>query len=158
MKVNWGKLIIAVAACQAAGILGSVFTFSEIPTWYATLAKPALNPPSWIFGPVWITLYTLMGIALYLVWQKGWQKREVKIALGVFAAQLVLNSGWSIIFFGLKELGWALAEIVVLLGFITAAIVLFYRINRWAAYLLLPYLAWSSFAAYLTWAIWSLNR
>lgn len=158
MKINWGKLIGSIVICQGAGLIGSVFTFSEIPTWYATLTKPSFNPPSWIFGPVWITLYTLMAIALYLIWQKGIGRGEVRRAVVLFGIQLVLNSLWSIIFFGVKDLFLALLEILVLLGFILAAMAQFYRIDKKAGYLLLPYLAWSSFATYLTFSIWVLNR
>jgi benzodiazapine receptor len=157
MKLNLGKLIVSIAVCQGAGLIGSIFTFREIPTWYATLAKPSFNPPSWIFGPVWITLYALMGIALYLVLQKGIEKRNVKKAVALFGIQLVLNSLWSVIFFGLKDLSLAFLEILVLLGFILATIVRFYHLDKKAAYLLLPYLAWSSFATYLTFTIWTLN-
>jgi benzodiazapine receptor len=157
VKVNWRKLVISIAACQAAGLIGSIFTFQAIPTWYATLTKPSFNPPSWIFGPVWTTLYTLIGIALYLIWQKGVGKKVVRRAVRIFVTQLVLNALWSIIFFGLKDLLLALFEILVLLGFIVASIIQFYRIDKRAACLLLPYLAWSSFATYLTFFIWALN-
>ena len=138
--------------------MGSAFTFSQIPTWYATLNQPSFNPPSWIFGPVWTTLYLLMGIALYLVWEKGIKDAKAKQAVVLFGIQLVLNSLWSIIFFGLHNIPLALAEIVVLLAFIVATVVKFYRIHRWAAYLLLPYLAWSTFATFLTYSYWILNR
>lgn len=138
--------------------MGSVFTFSQIPTWYATLNQPSFNPPSWIFGPVWTTLYLLMGIALYLVWEKGIKDAKAKQAVVLFGIQLVLNSLWSIIFFGLHNIPLALAEIVVLLAFIVATVVKFYRIRRLAAYLLLPYLAWSAFATFLTYSYWILNR
>ena len=104
MKINNTlKLIIAIVACELAGIVGSIFTASAIPTWYATLAKPALNPPAWVFGPVWTTLYALMGVAAFLVWRKGWERKEVKTALGIFGIQLALNVLWSIVFFGLHS-------------------------------------------------------
>jgi tryptophan-rich sensory protein len=89
--------IIAVGVSELAGILGSFFTASAIPNWYATLAKPALNPPSWVFGPVWTILYFLMGSAAFLIWNKGWDRRDVKKALGIFVLQLILNALWSII-------------------------------------------------------------
>jgi benzodiazapine receptor len=105
------KLIVAIVVSGLAGGIGSIFTISAIPTWYATLAKPALNPPSWIFGPVWTTLYLLMGIAAFLVWKKGWDRKDVRKALAVFLLQLVLNAAWSIIFFGLHSPFWAFVDI-----------------------------------------------
>jgi len=154
---NIFKLIIAVVASELAGVIGSLFTVSAIPTWYAGLVKPALNPPSWVFGPVWTTLYFLMGIAAFLVWRMGWERKEVKMALGVFGIQLFLNAIWSIIFFGLHNPGWALADIALLWLTIVWTIALFYKISKPAAYLLAPYLLWVSFASYLNYAILVLN-
>lgn len=157
MKGNVGKLIVSLALPQLAGALGVIFTSSEIPTWYAGLIKPALNPPSWIFGPVWTLLYVLMGIAFFLVWRKGADKPHVKQALTVFGVQLALNAAWSPVFFGLHATGTALL-IIMALGFaIVATILLFRKIVPAAAWLLLPYLAWVSFATYLNSSIWSLN-
>lgn len=158
MKVNnFFKLIIAIAVSELAGIVGSVFTVSAIPNWYAGLVKPALNPPSWVFGPVWTTLYALMGIAVFLVWKAGWEKKEVRIALGIFGVQLFLNAIWSIVFFGLQSPSWALANIVALWLAIVWTMLVFYKISKPAAYLLVPYLLWVSFASYLNYAIWILN-
>lgn len=154
---NIFKLIIAIAVCELAGIIGSVFTVSTIPTWYAILVKPALNPPAWVFGLVWTALYFLMGVAAFLVWKKGWEHKEVKVALALFGGQLVLNALWSIIFFGLRNPFWAFVEIVILWLAILWTIFAFYKISRLAAYLLLPYILWVSFAAYLNYAIWVLN-
>ncbi|MBI4250411.1 tryptophan-rich sensory protein [Candidatus Uhrbacteria bacterium] len=151
------KLVIAIGISELAGIVGSVFTVSAIPVWYADLVKPAFNPPAWVFGPVWTVLYALMGIAAFLVWKKGWTQKNVKVALGVFGAQLTLNAAWSILFFGLRNPGFAFADITVLWLLIAATIVAFYRISRPAAYLLVPYILWVSFAAYLNYAIWILN-
>ena len=151
------KLVIAVVVSELAGVIGSVFTVPAIPTWYATLVKPALNPPGWIFGPVWTTLYLLMGVAAFLVWRKGLQQPQIKKALGIFAIQLTLNALWSIIFFGLHNPGIALAEIIMLWFAIIWTITAFFKISRPAAYLLLPYILWVSFAAYLNYAIWALN-
>ncbi len=148
---------VAISLSELAGIVGSVFTAPAIGTWYATLAKPAINPPAWVFGPVWTTLFALMGIAAFLVWQKGWRRRDVRIALGIFAVQLVLNTLWSIIFFGLHNPGAALIEIGVLWLAIVATIVAFARISRPAAWLLAPYIAWVSFAGYLNFLLWTLN-
>ena len=152
-------MLLAIVICEAAGLLGSVFTISAIPTWYAMLVKPALNPPSWIFAPVWTTLYILMGIAAFLVWHK-WRthrKRDVKIALAVFAVQLALNALWSIVFFGLHSPAWALVNIVALWLAIVWTMIAFAKISRLAMYLLVPYIVWVSFAAYLNFAIWALN-
>lgn len=158
MKINnTFKLIIAIVVSELAGIIGSVFTVSSIPTWYAGLAKPELSPPNWIFGPVWTTLYFLMGVAAFLVWKKGLDRRDVKIALIIFGGQLLLNTLWSIIFFGLHNPFWALVDIIALWLAIIFAIMAFYKISRPAAYLLLPYILWVSFAMYLNYAIWTLN-
>jgi len=157
---NFLKLVAAVFVCQLAGIIGSISTFSAIPTWYAGLAKPALNPPSWLFGPVWIMLYTLMGIALFLVYIKeevGEIGGKKTAALGAFGIQLFLNALWSIIFFGLHDPFFALVNIVLLWLAIAWTMIVFYKISRPAAYLLLPYIVWVSIAAYLNYSLWILN-
>ncbi len=159
---NFFKLIIAIVVSELAGIIGSVFTTPSIAGWYAGIVKPALNPPAWVFGPVWTTLFALMGIAAFLVWSSYAEasedkKKGVKIALALFGIQLVLNMIWSIIFFGLHSPGGALSEIVFLWLAILATIVVFYKISRPAAWLLVPYILWVSFAAYLNYAIWALN-
>jgi tryptophan-rich sensory protein len=151
------KLFIAILVSQLAGIIGALFTMEAIPTWYAQLARPEIAPPNWVFGPVWTTLYTLMGISAFLVWKKGLERRDVRMALIVFGIHLVFNTLWSIIFFGFQELGWALAEISVLWIFIVATMFLFYRIHKVAAYLLIPYLLWVSFASYLNYSFWVIN-
>ncbi len=158
MKLNnFFKLVIAIVVSEAAGIIGSIFTASAIPTWYAGIVKPVLNPPAWVFGPVWTTLYTLMGIAAFLVWKKGLVRRDVKIALGIFLGQLVLNTLWSIIFFGLHSPGGAFIEIIFLWLAILATIIAFAKISRPTAWLLVPYIAWVSFAMYLNYSIYVLN-
>jgi tryptophan-rich sensory protein len=151
------SLIVAIITCQAAGIVGSIFTASKIPTWYKGLIKPALNPPSWVFGPVWTTLYLLMGIALYIIWKKGLNTEGVKFALTIFAVQLILNALWSIVFFNMENLGLALINIVLMWLSILWTIVLFYRLSPTAGLLLIPYILWVSFASYLNYAIWTLN-
>jgi tryptophan-rich sensory protein len=150
-------LAIWIIIAELAGILGSIFTFSAIPSWYATLVKPSLNPPSFVFGPVWTILYALMGVAAFLVWSKGWHRPEVKKALAVFGLQLILNALWSIIFFGMHSITGGLIEIAVLWAAIVWTIILFYKISRPAAYLLVPYLAWVTFASYLTYTLYRLN-
>lgn len=153
-----GQLIIAIGICEFAGAVGSLFTLRAIPNWYGTLQKPALNPPSWIFGPVWTTLYALMGISAFLVYQKGWKRKDVKFALGVFGVQLFLNAIWSIIFFSLHQPGIAFIDITLLWIFILVTMIIFSKISKPAAWLLLPYLIWVSFAIYLNLAIAMLNH
>jgi tryptophan-rich sensory protein len=158
MKINnISKLIIAIMISEFAGIIGSVFTTPSIPGWYSGIIKPDFNPPEWVFGPVWTTLFALMGIAAFLVWKKGLDRRDVKIALGIFMGQLVLNTLWSIIFFGFKSPGVAFVEIIFLWLAILATIIAFAKISKPAAWLLVPYILWVSFAAYLNYSIYALN-
>lgn len=157
-KINISKLIISIAICQSAGIIGSIFTISAIPTWYSFLNKPSFSPPNWIFGPVWTLLYTLMGISLYLIWQKGIEKKEVKRAINFFGIHLVVNALWSIIFFGLRNPLMGLVFIIILWALIIVVIDRFQRIDKRAAVLLLPYFAWVSFATVLNYTIWQLNK
>lgn len=158
MKINHiFKLIIAIVVSELAGIIGSVFTTSAIDGWYAGIVKPALNPPAWVFGPVWTTLFILMGIAAFLIWKGGLERRKVKIALAIFLGQLVLNTLWSIIFFGLHSPGGALVEIIFLWLAIFITIIIFAKISKLAAWLLVPYILWVSFAMYLNFAIYRLN-
>jgi tryptophan-rich sensory protein len=151
-------IVVSIAVCELAGIVGSVFTMPSIPGWYAGLAKPSFNPPNWIFGPVWTLLYALMGLAAYLVYEKGFKRPEVKKALAVFAAQLVLNTLWSIVFFGAHRILGAAVVIVLLGAMILATILLFHKISKAAAYLLVPYILWVSFATVLNASLYVLNR
>ena len=152
------KLIAAVAIAELAGIVGSYFTVSSIPIWYASLNKPALNPPSWVFAPVWTTLFLFMGVAAYLVWvQPKIKDKQRRIAMSVFGTQLALNTLWSILFFGLRNPFAAFVEIIFLWLAILATIILFYKISRPAAWLLVPYILWVSFAAYLNFCLWQFN-
>jgi translocator protein len=149
-------LLLAIVACFAAAGLGSLATMDAIPTWYAALRKPSWNPPNWVFGPVWSLLYLMMAVAAWLVWRTaGWP--GARPALGLFAVQLVLNIGWSVVFFGLHRPGWAFAEIVLLWGAILATLLLFRPISPSAALLLVPYLAWVTFAGLLNFTVWRLN-
>lgn len=158
MKLNnLSKMVIAIVVSELAGIIGSVFTMPSIAGWYATLTKPELAPPNWVFGPVWTTLFAFMGIAAFLVWRKGLDRRDVKIALGIFLGQLALNTLWSIIFFGLQSPAGACVEIIFLWLAILATIIAFAKISKPAAWLLVPYILWVSFAAYLNYSIWMLN-
>jgi len=152
------KLFGSIMACELVGASGAIFNVTAIPTWYATLTRPSLAPPNWIFGPVWTSLFLLMGIALWLVWDGGVKRREVRIALWLFVWQFALNVLWSALFFGLRNPGAALIEIIVLWGSIVATIMAFRKVSWPAAWLLAPYLLWVSFAAYLNAAFWWLNR
>jgi len=152
------KLVVSIVACLAAGAIGSVFTRSAIPTWYATLEKPFFTPPNWLFAPAWTLLYILMGIAAFLVWRKGLKNRGVRIALIVFLIQLVLNALWSVVFFGLESPLYGLIVISILWIAILVTIIKFFRISRVASVLMWPYLLWVTFAAGLNASIWLLNR
>lgn len=154
---DWLALAGFILLSEGAGALGSVVTVPSISGWYATLAKPEFAPPNWVFGPVWTTLFLLMGLAAFLVWRKGVERHAVRIALGLFLLQLILNTLWSFIFFGLQSPGMAMIELAFLWLAILATIVVFAKVSRIAAWLLVPYIAWVSFAAYLNYAIWTLN-
>jgi len=157
MKISYSKLIVSIAICLFAGGIGSFFTMDAIPNWYASLLKPIFNPPNWIFGPVWTTLYILMGIALYLFWTTK-AKISKKKAYYFFFIQLVLNTFWSIIFFGLQSPFLGLVEIIILWIFILLTILEFNKFKKIAAYLLIPYLLWVSFASVLNLFIYLLNK
>jgi benzodiazapine receptor len=149
-----GKLVLSVVICQLAGVFGSLFTMPAIPTWYASLNKPSFAPPGSVIGTVWLILYTLMGISLYLVWTA---KKEKKLAISVFGFQLFLNALWSFLFFGLKSPLYGLTCIILMWISILATIILFYKIEKKAAYLLVPYLLWVSIATLLNYLILMLN-
>lgn len=149
-------LAVSIAICEFAGVLGSIFTASSLTSWYATLVKPNFSPPGWIFGPVWVTLYFLMGISLYLIWTKR-AKNNKKIFIP-FGVQLFLNALWSFLFFGLKSPLYGLIDILFLIAAIAVTILFSYRISVLAAGLLIPYLAWVCFAAFLNYNIFLLNQ
>lgn len=148
--------IAAIVGSLLAGVIGSLATTPNIPTWYAELIKPFLNPPNWVFGPVWSILYVLMGIALAMVILKETPHKKIH-AYGWYGAQLILNTLWSIVFFGLHSFAVATATIVVLLISIALTIRAFSRIDKTASLLLIPYILWVSFATYLTISIALLN-
>jgi len=150
------KLIISIVICLTIGSVSGYATAAEIPGWYAILQKPSFNPPNWLFGPVWTTLYILMGISFWLIWKSEDSPLKQKAIL-YFVIQLTLNFFWSIIFFSLHQTGWALLEIIALWIFILLSILSFRPISKIAAYLLVPYLCWVSFAAVLNFFIWRLN-
>lgn len=155
--MNWVKLIVSIVVCQLAGVIGSFFTTPAITGWYSGLVKPWFTPPNWLFAPVWITLYLLMGIAAYWVWDSGLDNKRVRTALMVFDIQLILNVIWSLLFFGLQNPLYGLVWIVILWVAIAATIILFYRLSRRAGLILLPYIAWVTVAMFLNLYIWLLN-
>lgn len=156
MKINLKSLIVSLGLPLAAGFIGSAFTASAISTWYTFLNKPSFSPPNWIFGPVWTILYLLMGYALYLVIQTK-TKKDKSVAYKVFALQLFLNTFWSLLFFGSQAIGLAFVEIIILWIVIYKNIVVFGNINKLASHLLVPYIAWVTFASVLNFAILLLN-
>ncbi len=145
-----------IVLCLAVGALGALATAQSVGTWYQTLAKPSFNPPDRVFAPVWTTLYILMAIAAWLAWRRAGFERA-QPALQLFALQLALNLGWSLLFFGARWIGGALIEVVLLWVAIAATIAAFRRHSQWAGILMMPYLAWVTFATALNFAIWRLN-
>lgn len=145
-----------VVLCLAVAAAGGAVTATSVETWYAGLAKPAFNPPNWVFAPVWTVLYLMMAFAGWRVWRRR-RARDVRLALGAWALQLALNLGWSFVFFGARLIGAALAEIALLLAAVLATAVLFWRIERVAGALFFPYAAWVAFATALNAALWRLN-
>lgn len=152
------KLIGAILVCQLAGIVGSLFTSNNIETWYAFINKPFLAPPNWVFAPVWTLLFLLMGVSLYLIISQKKKNKNTKKALLIFSAQLVLNIFWSIMFFSWHEILPAFAEMISLWLMIAATMLIFYKINKTAAYLLVPYILWVSFALILNFGFVVANR
>lgn len=154
---NTLKLIIAVAIPLVVGGTSGFFTVTGVESWYQAINKPSWNPPNWVFGPVWTSLYILMGVALFLVWKADTSAELKKIAVGLFAIQLLLNFCWSFIFFYLQQPGWAVVELAALWLFILLTIFAFAQVNKTAAWLLVPYISWVSFAGILNYTIWKLN-
>ncbi len=157
MKQRAKRLIGAILICQLAAIIGAAFTTPAIPTWYRQLNKPSFNPPDWVFGPVWTVLFFLMGISLYLVAQRKLNHANVKKAIDIFLAQLVINILWSMLFFGFKSPLLAFIEIILLWILILITIKKFLRISKAAGIMLIPYLLWVTFAAILNFFIVKLN-
>ena len=152
------KLITSILASFAAGGIGILFTFKAIPTWYAGLKKPPYTPPNWLFGPVWTTLYILMGISVFLVWRNGLAVNGALLAFTLFWVQLVLNALWSIVFFGMKSKVGGVITIIVLWLLILATVITSFQVSGCAGALLIPYIVWVSIASYLNIGVWLLNR
>ncbi len=153
----WIKFIVSLLVPLAVGGIAGWLTVPEIPGWYAGLNKPSFNPPNYLFGPVWTSLYALMGIAFFLVWKADADPGLKKTAMLLFAVQLVLNFFWSLIFFNAHQIGWALVEIIAMWLLILLTIFAFGKISSLAAWLLVPYICWVSFAMLLNAALWKLN-
>jgi len=174
------KASISVIICELAGVIGSIFTIPSIDVWFKNLNKPSFSPPNWIFGPVWTILFLLMGLSFYMVWDSNWIAKnkigKIKVAkwnslseklwqgkwqkiniITIFFAQLLLNIAWSILFFGLHFTDIAFFELLMLWFAILFTIINFYRVSKLAAYFLLPYILWVSFAGILNYFLWILN-
>lgn len=152
------RLTISIVASFAAAAIGSLFTFKAIPTWYATLKKPRYTPPNRAFGPIWTTLYVLMAVSIFLVWDKGLATKGALLAFTLYWVQLAFNALWSVIFFGMKSKGGGVMTIIVLWLLILATILASFRVSVVAGALLVPYLVWVSIATYLNIGVWLLNR
>lgn len=150
-------LVGFVLVCLATGWIGSVFTMSSVDTWYRTLEKPSWTPPNWVFGPVWTALYIAMGVAAWRVWRE-YGFSGAPAAMTAFGVQLALNLLWSALFFGLRMPGLAAVEIVLLWAAVFATLRLFMRLDRTAGWLLIPYLAWVTYASSINFGVWWLNR
>jgi tryptophan-rich sensory protein len=155
---NIFKLVISIAIPVSVGAISGFFTISGVESWYQTIVKPSWNPPNRIFGPVWTTLYIMMGVALYLIWKSESSDILKKTAIILFSFQLILNFLWSLIFFNQHLIGWALVEIIMMWVAILLTIFAFANVSKTAAWLLVPYIAWVSFATILNYTIWQLNK
>lgn len=153
---NIFRLIISILIPLIIGFAGSFFTASSVDSWYATINKPSFNPPGWIFAPVWTTLYILIGLSFYLVWRNNFGEARKKV-ISIYFMQLIFNLLWSVLFFGLKSPLLGFIDIILLLIFIIANTIIFYKISKTAGYLLIPYLLWVSFASILNFSIFLLN-
>lgn len=154
---NIVTIVICIMIPLMVGGISGFATVTGVDSWYSTINKPSFNPPNWIFGPVWTFLYILMGVSLYLIWKSPASDAK-NIALYVFAIQLLLNFAWSFLFFYFQRPGLALIEIFLLWATILFMIITYYKIDRIAAYIQIPYLLWVSFASLLNGAVWVLNR
>ncbi|HKY73775.1 MAG TPA: TspO/MBR family protein [Patescibacteria group bacterium] len=150
------KLVFFIFLAEFVGVVGSLFTLPVIPTWYASLNKPFFTPPTWLFGPVWVALYALMGIASFMIWEKKKSKIRSE-GLVLFFVQLILTAQWSIVFFGLQSPLAGMTNIIAIWCLVLATILKFFQLEKRAAYLLFPYYLWVSFATVLNVAIVLLN-
>jgi tryptophan-rich sensory protein len=154
-KAQRRPLYFFLIASLGVGAVASLFTTPQIPTWYAALNRPSFTPPNWVFAPVWTTLYIVMAFAAWRAWKKGGLKSP---AMALFAVQLALNLAWSVVFFGLHQIGAAVIEIALLDAAVLATLLLFFGLDRLAGLLFVPYLAWLLFATALNHSFWQLNH
>jgi len=153
--------VISIIVCESVGIIGSFFTFSSVTNWFPTLVKPWFSPPSWLFGPVWIIMYFLMGLSLYIIWNSKAELSKQKYRKQffiLFGIQLILNALWSFLFFGLKNPTYGLIDILFLDIVVAMTIIYAYRVSKYAAILLAPYMVWITFATLLNFEIVLLNK
>lgn len=150
------SLIIFIILCFASAFIGSIFTFKSLKTWYPTIKKPSWNPPKEVFGPVWTVLYLLMAVSGWMIWERTQHVFGIEMVL--FLIQLVFNTLWSLIFFGLRHPGWAFVDVILLWIFIVLTMLSFWSIYWLSGALFIPYLIWVSFAAFLNFTIWQINR
>ncbi len=156
-KIQWLRLILALALPQVAGVIGGFFSAANVPTWYQSLLKPSFTPPGWIFGPVWGVLYLMMGVAFFFVLISEQGKDKVRFASGLFCVHLLFNALWSFLFFGLHNPLFAFINIIILWIMITILVFVFWRIKKLAGALLIPYWFWVCFASVLNYWIWRMN-
>jgi len=156
--MDWILLIISIIFCNLVGYVSSLITKKALPTWYRRIKKPKFTPKNEVFMPIWIILYTLMGISLYFVWSQHAGSFEFKFALAFFGIQLLLNFLWSVLFFGVKNLLGAFIDLIALFIFIILTMIMFYGFSAWSTWLLIPYALWIIFAGVLNFSIYRLNR
>ncbi|MBI5126913.1 tryptophan-rich sensory protein [Candidatus Roizmanbacteria bacterium] len=149
------RFLASILLPQLSGFVGSYFTVQAIPTWYMSLNKPSFSPPNWLFGPIWVILYLLMGIALYLNWSKN--TKQAKFNVQLFFIHLFFNLIWAPVFFGLKDIFLALEIIIFLWAMIIVMIDKFWKVSRISSLLLVPYLLWVAYASLLNYFLWKLN-
>lgn len=156
LKAAW-PFVTSILLCEGVGVVAAVATQESVQTWYPALEKPFFTPPDWLFAPVWIVLYAAMGVAAALVWREGAGQPRVQGALGIFAVQLLLNGAWSVVFFGARSPAGGLVVIVALWSALAATTWFFFPLRAAAGWLLVPYLAWVTYAVALNAAIWGMN-
>lgn len=157
IATTW-KFIITVLICESVGILSGLLARANNNIWFQGLNKPVWNPPAYLFAPVWTTLYFLMGISLGIIWNNTATEQSKRYAYLLFVLQLFLNFWWSILFFKFNSPIFALVDIILMVLIIILTIVSFSKFSKTAAWLLVPYIAWVSFATILNFSIWNLNR
>jgi len=152
------RFFASLVLCFSAASIGSYFTRAGVSEWYVFLKKPVFTPPNEIFAPAWTLLYFLMALSLYLIWRKGLVLEKERMAFGLFIIHLIFNAFWSVVFFGFHEILLALVVIIMLWLIIFSLVVQFYKIEKFASFLLIPYLAWVSYAVFLNFFVWLLNK